>query len=284
MYAFRYNPLVKRWVLLGGPIQQHIELSSAHFLGGATHKEFVAATYPKQPFLVEPPETFGEAPGLAYKEEPPVGEYELLLYSGDKNLADWGVDEWDAWLQLAQHRLLQLHHNPYLHHVQLTLRTAAEHSIAKFHWVGDLIATSHPIAGNPIELTAELAQKICQREAVFTLHKDEYGSLQVPSAPTFHDEVWYLPTEIRAGIEGVHGKERQAVAQLLAWVIGRLRTVHPHFHYALTIHTVLAGDHDDACWWFQLHREVPNAEFSALPIQPLPELVLQQLRYVLQSS
>lgn len=279
MYTFRYNPSVGRWVLLGGAVTQSLHLTSAHLIHDERDAEFVAATYPRQPFIVEPPERFGHPDDLLYAEQPPVGEYELLLYRGPEPMAAWDAKLWERWIMLVQRRLIQLLHNPYLHHVRLTYRTAAEQGIDGFHRVGDLMATSHPIAGEPAELTAEMAAKIREREPLFTVHADQFGSLQVPSAPLYYDEVWYLPHHARSSLEMVHGEEREGLARTLAMLMRKLRSVHRDRQYILELHTSLAPENEEITWWIQVYREMHHD--SLLPVQPLPETVVQQLRYTL---
>src|SRR4051812_27095540 len=124
MFAFRFNPVFDQCVMVGGVVLTPRAVQPAHLLDVGSRDGFVAATYPRQPFILEPAKARAPHPqdaGMLYAEQAPVGEYELLLYNGPTDFFIWTSAEWDGWLKLVQQRIRQLHHNPYLHHLHLTL-------------------------------------------------------------------------------------------------------------------------------------------------------------------
>src|SRR5262249_16661097 len=145
MYTFRFNPVFEQWVMVGGPVVAPRSLKPADLLDVGRRDGFQAASYPRQPFILEPPRTPHELEtSLLYQEQPPVGEYELLLYKQVPDFFSWDTAHWEAWLSLVQQRLCQALLNPHLHYVQLVLHTSALESIEGYQRVGDLIVTSHP--------------------------------------------------------------------------------------------------------------------------------------------
>jgi len=280
MHTFRYNPAAKRWVLLGEPLPHQLAVGEAHRLEGKRRDLFFAATYPQSPFDLEPGEHIGApAGGLLYAERPPVGEYEVLLYAGSEPVMIWREGEWEAWARLVQERLLQLYRNPHLHYVDVVLRTATQGTAEPYLRAGDLVATSHPLAGHQDELTAELAEKLAEREQAFIVHADAHGTLLAASAPTLPDELWYLPRTAHPGFERATAAQCRALAEVLAGILPRLRAA-AEAHFTVRLHTSLAP-HSDLTWWIQIYRDVPMHAADPLPLQRLPELLVKELRETL---
>src|SRR5690606_29626340 len=57
MYSFRFNPVFEQWVLLGGQFASSLAVSAAHKIDVGRQGDFAAVTYPRQPFLLDPPST-----------------------------------------------------------------------------------------------------------------------------------------------------------------------------------------------------------------------------------
>jgi hypothetical protein len=267
MHTFRYNLAAKTWVLVGGPLAlPHI--TPAHLLESGRATQFIAANYPKGPFVVEPSEA-SRPHSLLYPEQDAVGEYELLLYTGHKKLADWKVAEWVEWLELLQHRIRMLHHNPYLHHLQIFLHSHHITTTAPYHRVGDLIATSQPLKERQ-EISAVQVEKLLAKESLFIVHADTYGFLQVASAPTHSKELWYIPRTPRPGIDSVHGTERENLAKILAYMAHSVYGESESF--GLEIHTAFAGKNQDVTWWLQAYQ---GSNAPVLEVQRPPESFVQ---------
>ena len=281
MYTFRFNPLCEQWVILGGPVFAAQQITEAHLLDTDKKNDFVAAAFPKSPFIMDPPTAKHLVPDpLVHASQPPVGEYELLLYRGDKQFYARGVKEWEKWLLLLQQRLSGFQHNPHLHFINVSLHTQALESVEQYQRVGDVIATSHPVSGVPRVLDVELAEKIHKKESLFALIDDIRGRLYVPSAPLYDKEVWFIPAKYRSSIAHIDASERTHLAAILAALFSSLKKEHPHEEYVLTIHTNLIKPAKEVTWWLQLYRAEPGVA-SPLPVRRLPEAFVQQLRYLL---
>jgi hypothetical protein len=276
MYTFVFN----QWVLLGGPVPVDLSLSKAHFLDVGKRNGFMAATYPRQPFMIEPPVQKMNDEHLLHKSQPAVGEYELFLYEGEATPFQWSAKEWEGWIMLASQRLLQLHHNPFVHHVSLSMHTGAFASVAGYQRIGDLIGTSHQISGAPAIITTELAEKIREKEAMFVVEETKFGGVYVPPAPLHSRELWYLPTGTHSGFEQIEPAERTALAKVLSVLFPALNAEFPDMHFMLSIHSNIAGMAEDATWWLQLHQvDSPNS--LALQTRALPESFAQHLHFML---
>ena len=283
MYTFRFNPVFDQWVMLGGAVAAPHQLSDAHILtkDGSKKREFLAAVYPRQPFLLEPPDTHkNHHDSLLYAEHPAVGEYELLLHKGKKKFFNWEAAEWMSWLDLVQQRLLQAQHNPYIHYVNLTFHSSALESIEGYQRVGDLIATSHPIAGMVGVLDREIAQKLEKKEHLFTIWSGDQGRIYIPSAPLQEKELWYIPAEYQASFERVESEACAELAEVLAHVFNRLHAEYPDEAYVLRLYSQVVGKQEEATWWIQIFKEESQLG-GALLVHSLPEAFVQQLKHLL---
>jgi hypothetical protein len=147
--------------------------------------------------------------------------------------------------------------------------------------VGDLVATSHPIAGTAQHLTEELLHKIQHSESLFQVHAGEHGFLYVPSAPLYSHEVWYLPATHATSIDQLRRAEREELAYTLSLLMGVLQGEFPQEKYVLTIHTGMAGGASHrGCWWVQVHRDTAG-DTAVVPVRPLPEKFVLLLRQLL---
>jgi hypothetical protein len=281
MYTFRFNPVFKQWVMVGGVVLSPRTVTSAHLLDIGKTRDFVAATYPRQPFILEPgkPLAKTEHGEMLYEQQPPIGEYELLLYTGEREFFFWEKEQWEGWLTLLFKRIRQLHHNPLLHYVYPTLHTSALDSVEGFSRVGDLIASSHPLLGFLPSLENELADRIRTREKIFTVIDDERGQLYVPSAPLHEHEIWYIPAEHTSAIDNSSSATRAHCAEIMALLMGKLHDEFPHYSYILNVGTSMAGVGEKSTWWIQIHADI--AETSILPIRTVPEGFLQRVRLIL---
>lgn len=282
MHTFRFNPVFNQWVLLGGPVVAPLDLKESHLLDVGRKDGFSAATYPRQPFILEPTRNHDKVDkALLYTSQPPVGEYELLLYSGEETPFAWHAKDWDHWLSLLQQRLLQAHHNPYLHFAYFSFHTRALESIAGYQRVGDLIMTSHAIAGSPDPFSTEIADKLRSKEDLFIVEETPVGDLYVPSAPLYNREVWFIPKQYRIGVESIEKEEREGIAHLLSTLFKALHGEFPETPFTLTLHTNMANMADDATWWLQIH-EAETTSMSSLTVRPLPEAFVQHLHFLLE--
>lgn len=279
MHSLRYNPLTGRWMLLGGQLEHSLHVTSAHQLEIGKNPHFLAANHPKSPFAMEPSDKPPLATGLLYAPELPVGEYELLLHQGQEEVAQWSAAHWEAWIMLLQHRLLQAHRNPYLQHVRFLFDSAKQTSTLPHRRVGDLIVTRQPLVPDQA-ISIELVDSLLEREPAFIVAHDKFGTLYVPSAPSFADELWYLPKSLQPDFSAVHGPSRTALAETLRLIMRMLGVAHLQFEWVIEIHTLLGAKDRERSWWLQLYRE-PHANQLPLAIQRLPETYVQQLRYAL---
>lgn len=279
MYTFRFNPLFHHWVVLGRPVGHGVFIEPAHLLHNGKPGVFVAATNPRQPFLLDPPNQVGTSATL-HREQPPIGEYELLLYSGEIALAKWTAKEWDQWLGLLQQRLLHFHQNPELHHVMVSLHTGWLAGAGEnYQRVGELVATSHPVAGGQTLMDEELLTKLREREKGYVLHDSHDGVIYVPSAPLYEKEVWYIP-ESEGMAESLSSRERQHAAEALALLSRALLMTWPDSHFVLEIHTVLGKGPEGKRWWARFYQEERGIPAS-LNVVPLPEPFVRELNYLL---
>src|SRR5690606_15565431 len=145
--------------------------------------------------------------------------------------------QWEAWLMLIQQRLLQAHHNPHLHHAAVFFHTKALGTVEGYQRVGELIATSHPLAGLSVPLPVELARKIRHKEDVFIVRDHPQGCLYVPSAPTHEKEIWYIPGAPHPGFETVDKPTRHALAKDLRDIFQMYTAEFPAARLQLTLHT-----------------------------------------------
>ena len=267
--------------MVGGAVLSPRTITQAHLLDIGSSKEFIAATYPRQPFILESTQqstkiSHGE---MMYAQQQPVGEYELLLYRGDQEFFFWEQQQWEGWLTLLSNRLRELHHNPFLHYAYPTLRTSALESIEGYVRVGDLIASSHPLLGFLPSLEIAIAEKIRTKERIFTVLDDDRGQLYVPSAPLHEQEVWYIPAKHQPAIESSSTKDRSSCAAVLALLMARLHDEFEHYSYVLNIGTSMASAEGNTTWWIQIYADIPDT--SILPVRTVPEGFLQKLRLLL---
>jgi hypothetical protein len=279
MHTFRFNPVFRQWVLLGTPVSHEVTLTSAHLLHSGAKDDFLAATNPKQPFVMDPPTLHGNAHALV-QEQPPVGEYEFLLSKGSKTLREWGVKEWEQWLALLQKRLLHLHHNPHLTHVQVALHTAWVGSVGEsYKRVGDVIATSHPVAGAVPLLEKELVNKLRHTERGYIIHDGDDGIMYAPSAPQCTKEVWYIPANQSGGFDASSTSARLHTAEALTLLMRGMLTEWRHEHFILELHTSLVDKRSDATWWIRIYQEQRRMP-ATLTVLPLPEQFVRDLSYL----
>lgn len=276
MYTFRFNPVFNQWVLLGEQMPQALALLPAHTL--MRQGDFLVASYPRQPFLLDPPtQKKHHAQDLAYAAQPAVGEYEIIVYTGKKELWQWVAEEWEAWTLVVAERLRQLHLNPHLHFVSLNLHTSALNTLGDAtQRVGDLVATSHPLAGMEPQMTQDLLVKLVEKEKLFVVQHKKHGALYVPSAPTQHQEVWYLPVDAQGGFEDTPAAGRKTVAEALAALMTTLHTEFPTEQYIIRLHTAMAGMGKEMSWWLQIFQE--NHTEGALVVHRNPEHLVYLLR------
>lgn len=240
----------------------------------------VAAVHPRQPFILEPDKKSHDHSDLVYAGQPPVGEYEFLLYRGHDPLTSWDAEAWEQWLNLAIQRLRQLQRNPHLGYAYLSINTAVQHSLSGWLRVGDLVATSHPVNGVSVLIDRELAAKIAKKEALFIVRETGHGMVIVPSAPTHDNEVWYFPKVMRPLVHGISKEEKQELAETLSVLARELKTAFTHQEFTFTFHTDLVGDHQESSWWLQIYRSEAGVE-SPVPLRGLPELFVSKLRGIL---
>ncbi|MEI6477525.1 MAG: hypothetical protein WCO52_00870 [bacterium] len=283
MHTFRYNPVFRQWVLLGSPVATPLEVTDAQLLNIGRGTDLVAASYPRQPFILDPGSKRPESDQRLYSDEPAVGDYELFLYGGKKHFFEWQAKQWEEWLVLAQHRIIQLHHNPHLHYVSLILATSALDTVKGYQRVGDLVSTSHPVAGEIPLMTHELADKLLAKERSYIVHEGKHGSLRVPSAPLGEQEVWYVPTEYERGIEQMGAAGRKECATVLAKLVSSLHTEFPRAQYVLTVYTAMASHKEETTWWIRISRENASAADGAIGTRAFPEGFLRTLGMILGS-
>jgi hypothetical protein len=276
MHTFRFNPLFKHWVVLGTPMGHQLELNPGHLLHSGGKSHFLAATNPEQPFVLDSP---GRKPTgtTLYEEQPPLGEYELLLYRGDAKVSHWRAIEWEQWLELIQQRLRHFQHNPNLHHVEVRFHTSWVNTVGPAMLrVGDVIATSHPVAGRAPLLEHDLIAKLRKRERSYVLHDADDGFIYVPSAPLFEKEVWYAPIEQDSSIADCSAAGRRHTAEGLSLLMGALMKEWPNEHFAVELHTALIGTDNEVSWWVRVYQEARRLP-ATLTVLPLPEKFLREL-------
>jgi hypothetical protein len=260
-------------------MSHEVKISPAHLLHSGVKGDFIAAVNPSHPFVMDPPSQHGRAVSLV-QEHAPVGEYELLLYKKDKPLVQWGKHEWAQWLGLLQTRLTHMHQNPHLHHVQVSMHTGWVGTVGdEYHRVGDVIATSHPIAGGVPLLEWEIINKLRKSERGYVIHDGEDGMMYAPSAPLFAKEVWYMPAE-HVRLEQLTTNGREHAAEALALLMGGLCREWSQDNFVLEVHTVLGPQAADATWWIRIYQEERRAT-GAFTVLPLPEKFVRDLSYLI---
>lgn len=277
MYILRFNPVFNQWVLLGAPIPAPVTIAPGNLLDIGKTKHLVAATYPRPIFMVDErttPAPGGE--GRLYTDQAPIGEYELFLGFEHGNLFSWSPGLWEEWISLLQLRLLQVHHNPQLHQVLFALHTNALGTVQGYQRVGDLLATSHAIAGELPVVTPELAEKIGEKDWLYKIKTGKFGFLYVPSAPLAEHEIWYLPTTGKAGFEEVSKDERTSLAEMLSHLMAGLHAEYPHDHYVLRLYTSIASPNNESIWWLRVHRDIPQG--AIVPLRSFPEPLVRHLK------
>lgn len=275
MYTFRFNPVFKQWVLLGEVIPTNVAVLPVHGLdkGKKIHPDFSAAHFPRSPFLLDPPKGHKKhEDDLLFAAEAPVGEYEVMIYNGEQDFYKWPTKTWEQWLLLLNERIRAMHHNPHLHFINLKLHTRSLHTTGELQQrVGDLIATSHPIAGMSTPLASELVHKLLDKEKLFAVYHDAAGTLYTPSAPLNDKELWYFPKEAGGSIEMLGAHERKNLAHSLSLAFAVLKEEFPTSNFLMTIHTAMAGAAtDETTWWIQIHAEETGFN-NPLSMRPLPE-------------
>lgn len=280
MHTYRFNPVFRHWVLLGTPVSHELKIGAAHLLHSGSKSDFLAAVNPEQPFVMDPPSAHGTATAL-HSEQAPVGEYEILLYGGSHALKSWGSKEWAAWLELLQKRVLHLHNNVHVAHCQFAFHSGWLDSVGdEYRRVGDLVATSHPIAGSAPLLEHELVTKLRQAERGYILHDGPDGVIYAPSAPLFEKEVWYIPADQDGAFERAEAQTRLHTAEALALVMKGMLKEWPHEHFVVELNTALVNKSADATWWIRIYQEAKRIP-ATLTVLPLPEKFVRDLSYLL---
>lgn len=297
MYTFRFNPVFEEWVIIGEAIPKPTDLPDSALVNPGRKGDFLAANNPKTPFILDPELNHGfkGTPGqrqpepkldqLLHPEQPPVGEYEFLLYRGGKGLFEWGAKEWEEWMLLLIERIWQLHHNPHLHHFGFRFHTRGVMSLGgKYLRVGDLIASSHPLLGMNKLLDAKTAEKLKHKEQLLMAEFSGIGSLYATSAPSQKRELWFLPEKLTPSLDGIPDSPRRGLARLLAGLLPLLQSEFPKSAWILELHTSMSGMNPDSTWWLQIFEDPDGASSLAenlLPVKPLPEGFWQKLKYQL---
>lgn len=271
------------WVLVGEPIAQSLQIRDGHFLT-KSHElapSFRVAALPRQPFILEPGPKLKPEDDFLYSAQQPVGEYELMLYSGEIDFFHWHSHDWDQWLILLADRIQQLHLNPYLHFVTVNLSTKLLKTVGgDYQRVGDVIASSHPLAGMSVSLDKELAAKILATEELFVVRSDENGSFYVPTAPLHKHEIWYLPHARVSGVESIEIVQRKPLAKSLSELFSVLNEEFPSTHWQLTVHTAMAGSERDDTWWIQIYEDGDQTP-PGLVVHDSPERFVFTLKHLL---
>lgn len=270
MYSLRYNPVFKQWVLVGPPVLPFEEITESQLLTVGKGYHFIAASYPRH--ILQP--DFDDVkrehrPDMLHLEHPPVGEYDLLLYAGEKGFWEWGSEQWGHWLVLLQNRVAQMHKNLNIRHLHIELRTSQLNSIQEYQRVGDVIGTTHPIQERQPELDNDLLDRLRQEE-LFAIFLGETGWLYAPSAPLEEKELWYLPYIAHSGIEKAGEAVRGELAKVMAQLMRKLHGEWPDEDYRIIIYSNLAHQTDQLCWWVRIHKEQPHIHPS-LPVTLAPE-------------
>ena len=282
MYTFRFNPVFQQWVILGEPVPHTLILQDGHKIVPTLQDapDFFAATYPRQPFLLDPEHIKKHEDDLLYAPQSPVGEYELLMYSGSKSFFEFSGDEWGQWLLLLSERFRHIHMNPHLHFAMVRLLTRGLQSAGpELLRVGDLIAASHPLSGMSVTMPHDLIHKLIEKERLFVIHHSEHGALYIPTAPLHEHELWYLP-KTTSTLDSMSASSRSELAEILSAVFAVLGQEFPGEFWSMTVHTPMAGVANDSSWWIQFHQEVMQ-EASILPLKPFPERFAFTMRHVL---
>ncbi|HSI20144.1 MAG TPA: hypothetical protein VLA04_00315 [Verrucomicrobiae bacterium] len=280
MHTYRFNPVFRQWVLLGSSVAHALQVTEGNLLHSGKRGDFLAANHPRPPFLMDPPPRHGTSSTL-YSEQPPVGEYELLLYRGKKHLKSWKAKEWHAWLQLLQQRLLHIHHNPHLHHAQVMMHTGWLHTVNdEYQRVGEIIATSHPVAGDVPLIDHELITKLRRAERGYLLHDATDGTIYAPSAPLFNKEVWYIPPSQGSSVEKASAVACLHTSEALALLMSALLNEWGKENFVVELHTALTDKKEDATWWVRIYQEERKMA-ATLDVVALPEKFIRDLSYLL---
>lgn len=286
MYTFRFNAACNQWILLGEPLPSLLTIQKANLINAAAAAratDFVAATYPRQPFVLDALQKPGSRSHeeLVYAEQPPFGEYELLLYTGTESFFAWSSETWDGWFVLLAERLRQIRHNHHVHYVSMVLHTSGLHTAGpEYQRVGDLIAASHPLIGMGDVLPSHVIEKIREKERLFVIHEDKVGDVYVPSAPRYSKELWFLPAAPDVSVGSLNAPQRKGIGQVLTMLFTVLHAEFPGSHFVLRIHTDFERDKHGHSWWLQIHEQ-ENASTGTLPVVQAPERFVLLMRQLL---
>lgn len=284
MYSLRFNPIYKKWILCGPPVLPFEQIGKGHLLDLGKAGDFKVASMPRDILQMEQPtdrKFQKEHADTLHLAHPPLGDYELVLYEGDRDFWDWDKKMWGKWLSLIQHRVLLLHANLNISQLYFELRTDWLFSLKSYTRAGELIGISHPVLESPS--MSEFEQEKLQKEELFTIYKGEYGWLYVPSAPMANKELWYLPYEAKGGIEHLERAGLEELAHVLSKLMSKLHDEWPNENWSLKLHLEVGATKKDYGWWLSINSLSPKLGEGcvALPVVSNPEGFVYVLHHLL---
>ena len=265
MHTYRYNPVYKAWYLIGAPIVEPEKISEG-MLYAPNKGDFVAASYPREVFVMEPPkkkEYQVDHHDLLHLSQPPVGEYDLLLYRKEADFWHFTSKHWEKLLELLQLRIMAAQQNVHIQYLDFTINTALLYSFQGYLRVGDLVSSSHQIFEDSEVITGELLNKL-KKETLFSIRDDVTGWVYVPSAPKYCKEVWYIAN--KAG--GFEGAEKKELAAFLAKLLTFLHEEWIDESWIVKLHTSFTGSRADSHWWVQIYQNDANKDTQIHGILP----------------
>jgi hypothetical protein len=280
MHTFRFNPVFEHWVVLGSSIPREVSIRPGDLLHNGGKARFEVANFPGNQFLLDAPSRRSEAPTL-HREQPALGEYELVLQRDTNPVGLWSAEDWTAWITLVRARLANGHHNPKLHHAVVEFRSRFLNTIADatYQRVGDIIMTSHAVAGATPRLSTDLVDKLREHESGYVLHDGPDGMMYAPSAPLHAHEVWYVPQDQGDALSDASSKVCKHTGEALALVVRALCSEWPKQELAVVVHTAVVQGSTQHSWWIQIFADA--GQQASVQAVPLPEPFLRTLSYLL---
>lgn len=270
MNSYRYNPVYKKWYLIGAPIIEPEKISKGMILDPSNRGDFLAASYPRELFVLDAPSKKDfqlQHTDVLHLSNPPLGEYDLLLYKGGADFWNFTSGQWEKLLEQLQLRILAVHKNLAVQYLDFTLSTKLLYSFQGYLRVGDLVGASHQIFEDYADISFELAEKL-KAETLFEISQGKHGRLYAPCAPKYNKEVWYISNKI-GGFESASTGEVVEVASYLAKLISFLRQEWIEENWTIKLHTSINASREEMVWWFQIYQD--NSNQSSLIHGILPQ-------------
>jgi hypothetical protein len=281
MYTIRFNAVLQQWVLLGEPMPETMQVREQQLQAVTPDlPQWRILPHPRHPFQVDAPKTGKHHADLVTAEHAPVGEYDLVVYTGDLPILRWTNTEWAQWLQVIASRLRTHERQMRSGHVRCVLHTKGASSLGVgYVRAADCMVLSHKLAGMYEPLQRELAKKLLERERLFTVADTAHAAVYVCSAPSQVAEVWVLPHTEHATLSDERAETIAHVAGNLTRTLSKLHAEYPERQWVIQVHTAMHAAHTAAQWWVQIYADTSGSLDQPLTALAAPERLVTLLRH-----